>query len=491
MTIQEKLPSNARSTLAPYPRKCYLPFILYPPAMRRNEKGHRFMVEDIDMNRDGGDFVLYLSVPYCRVRCKACPYYVNILPRTDHRGEEDRYVDALIKDIRHWASYRKWKTGRLRAIYLGGGTGSILKTINLRRLVDAVFECFNPTDDYCFTLEGNARDFDEEKIDYVVHSKITRLSLGVQSFEPKTLEVIGSPHMVDDTVKVINGFQKRGFSNIQIDLMFNMPMHTPEMWVRDLAVMATLNIPHFTVYLYRIHADTPQDKLIRSGKVAPALHPDSPDVKQMQRQVREFAATHGYHRYMVDHFCKPGFENKYNEWSWKVYVEALAIGPGAYSQFDGFRFGTSKDVDDYISHVERGEFLISTIGDRMTPRIERERFVIFTLLFFKVEFCVYRQKYAGEFMDDFGPIVHRLVDKGLVTVNEEAMRLTELGIEWHSNVILEFFNPELWSDTGALKEPNWSMNIPMVELSARTREYWLGEENGFCRVPSITSGGLQ
>ncbi|HEX8000720.1 MAG TPA: coproporphyrinogen-III oxidase family protein [Pyrinomonadaceae bacterium] len=459
----------------PYPRKCYLPFILYPPAMRRNEKGHQFILENVDMQKDGSDFVLYLSVPFCRVRCKACPYFINVLPENDRRGEEDRYVAAMIKDIAHWASYRKWRTGRLRAIYLGGGTGSLLKTESLRRIVDAVFEHFTVADDYCFTLEGNARDFDEEKIDYVASSKITRLSLGVQSFQPDVLQIIGSPHAAEESIRVIRAFQQRGFFNIQLDLMFNMPEHTLDVWRRDLADMMALNIPHFTVYLYRIHTDTPQDKLIRNGRVRRPLRPDSHVVKEMKRELRETAAAHGYVQYMVDHFCQPGFENKYNEWSWKIYTDALAIGPGAYSYFEGYRLGTAKDVDDYVAHVERGEFLISTIGDRMDERVERERYIIFTLLFFNVEFAAYRAKFATDFREDFGPVIERLLRKGLVTLDEREMRLTELGVEWHSNVLLEFFNARFWADEDAMNEPNWSMNIPMVELSTQTRRYWLGD----------------
>jgi oxygen-independent coproporphyrinogen-3 oxidase len=463
------------SASVPYPRKCYLPFILYPPAMRRNDKGHRFIVEDVDLDKDGDDFVLYLSVPYCRVRCKACPYFIEVLPKGDRRSEEDRYVAALIKDIKHWASYRKWRTGRLRAIYLGGGTGSILKTDSLRRIVDTVFECFDVADDYCFTLEGNARDFDEEKIKYVARSKITRLSLGVQSFQPEILKIVGSPHAAAQSIDVIKALQARGFFNIQMDLMFNMPEHTLDVWKRDLDVMIDLNVPHFTIYLYRIHPDTPQAKLIRAGKVRNALHPDEPAVKDMKKEVCDLAKAKGYHQYMVDHFCREGFENKYNEWSWRIYTDALAIGPGGYSYFEGYRLGTGKNVDEYVAHVDRGEFLITAVGDRMTERVERERYVIFTLLFFVVEFAAYRAKFQTEFLEDFSPIVNRLKEKQLVEVDQQQMCLTELGVEWHSNVLLEFFNPTFWADEDALFEPNWSMNIPMVEVSAQPRRYWLGD----------------
>ena len=458
----------------PYPRKCTLPFILYPPAMRRNDKGHLFVEQDVDLDAPGDDFVLYLSIPYCRVRCKACPYYIDILPKSDHRNKEDRYVDALIRDIAHWASYRRWRSGTLRAIYLGGGTGSVLKTENIRRIVDAVFANFAVADDYCFTLEGNARDFDDEKVAYVARSRITRLSLGVQSFQPEILRIVGSPHAARESIEVIEKFQRLGFTNIQMDLMFNMPEHTLDIWQRDLAKLSELGLPHFTIYLYRVHADTPQDQLIRSGRVPAPLAPEAPDVEDMRREVVDFAARHGYREYMVDHFAWPGFENKYNEWSWKTYVDALAIGPGAYSYFDGYRLGTGKDVDDYIDHVERGEFLITTVGDRMDARVQRERYVIFTLLFFTVEFDAYRQKFGTGFLDDFGPVVARLAARKLVRVDDREMRLTQTGRDWHSNILLEFFNPSFWADEAALAEPNWSMNIPMVDVSAQTRDFWLG-----------------
>jgi oxygen-independent coproporphyrinogen-3 oxidase len=461
-------------TADPYPRKCYLPFILYPPQMYRNEEGHQFAVRHLDLDREGDDFVLYVGIPYCRVRCKACPYFIDVLPKTDHKGEEDRFIEALVKDIRHWGSYRKWKTGRLRAVYLGGGTATILKTSNLRRVVDAVFDNFPATEDCSFTLEGNAFDFDEEKLDYVANSRINRVSLGVQSFQPEILRIVGSPHAADESIRVIKALQNRGFMNIQIDLMFNMPEHTLDVWKKDLALMAGLGIVHFTVYLYRLHEGTPQDNLIRAGKVRPLLDPKTPMVKSMVNEVRELAAAHGYANYMVDHFAKPGYENLYNHWSWKIYTDALAIGPGGYSYFNGYRLGTSKDIAAYIDAVDKGEFVIDTITPKMTGRTERERYVIFTLLYFCVELAAYRAKYGTEFLDDFSGIVARLAGKGLVEILPDRMQLTNLGREWQSNVILEFFNPAFWGDEKALAQPNWSMNVPMVELGAHQREYWIG-----------------
>jgi oxygen-independent coproporphyrinogen-3 oxidase len=461
----------------PYPSKCYLPFILYPPGMYRVDGGSEWLESHIDMQQDGHDFVLYLGVPFCRTRCKSCPYFASLLPESDPQGREQLYVDALIEDLERWGRYRKFATGLVRNIYIGGGTGSILRTENLERIVDAVFDTFRVADDYELTLEGNARDYDEEKIDYVAGSRINRLSFGVQSFQPEVLSVIGSPHAAEDSARIIKAFQARDFHNIQLDLMYNMPGHTLEVWTRDLETLATLGVPHFTIYLYRIHRDTIQAKLISKGKVSRPTDPEGPMVKAMYRDAIDIAEQAGYKHYMVDHFCKPGYENKYNHWNWKVYVDTLAIGPGSYSYFDGYRLGTETNVDKYVERVKGGDLLISSITDQMSPRVQRERYIIFALLYYEIEYGFYQSKFGTSFLEDFAEEVERLLRKGLVEVDERRMRLTRLGLIWHTNVLLEFFNRAFWNDTRSLDEPNWSLNGVMVEVGAHDRAYWLGQKH--------------
>lgn len=478
LATQELAPTTGQhGALDPYPNKCYLPFILYPPGMHRTSGGVEWLESHIDMHQQGDDFVLYLGIPFCRTRCKSCPYFVSLLSEADPRGMEERYVDALLKDMRKWASYRKFATGTIRNIFIGGGTGSVLKTANLRRIVDAVFDTFTVAEDYEFTLEGNARDYDEEKIDYVASSRINRLSFGVQSFQPEILSVIGSPHAAEDSARVIRAFQDRGMHNIQLDLMFNMPGHTLDVWRRDLETLAALDVPHFTIYLYRIHKETIQHKLISKGKVDRPRDPESPMVKAMYTEAVEIAERLGYRMYMVDHFCKPGYENMYNHWNWKVYIDTLAIGPGSYSYFDGYRLGTETAVEKYIQTVENDDFLISTITDELSPRVQRERYVVFALLYYEIEYAYYESKFGTSLRDDFADELERLERKGLVELTDDRLRLTQLGIIWHTNVILEFFNPAFWDDTSSLTQPNWSLNGVMVEVGAHPRDHWLGDKD--------------
>ncbi len=398
------------------------------------------------------------------------------MPLEDSSNLEGRFVDALLKDLEHWASFPKWKTGLIRAIYIGGGTGSILKTQNLKRLVDKIYELFNVADDCEFTLEGNSTDYDKEKIDYIVSSHINRLSFGVQSFQPEMLDVIGTPHDVDNCLYVIKEFQKRGFENIQLDLIYNLPGQTLDIWKKDLWVLKDLGITHFTIYIYRIHEGKLQDHLIKAGKVQEPALPDSKLVNDMYEACVEIAKEMGFERYMLNHFCKPGFEGMYNYWNWKVYEETLAVGPGSYSYFDDYRLGTEGDVDKYIEHVNNGEFLISSVTNKLPERIKKERYIIFTLLYYKVDFVYYKKKYGSSFLEDFKNIIARLEAKGLVNITENCLTLTPLGEDWHINVILEFFDDIYWRDEKAL-EKNWSLNGASAEVGALPREFWLGNKD--------------
>jgi oxygen-independent coproporphyrinogen III oxidase len=463
----------------PYPEKCYLPFIFYPTAMWPNTYGTDFVEKELMqyLLKPCGDYVIYISIPFCRVRCKGCPYFVDFLTRRDPKNKESLYLDALLKDIKKWSEYPRWKNGRLKAVYIGGGTGSILTTVNLKRLVNAICSSFPVEKDTEITLEGNAHDYDDEKIQYVAQSPINRISLGVQSFNKEVLKVVGSPHAAEESEAVIKAFQAAGVKNIQIDMMYNMPRHTMEVWKEDLQKLKTLGIKHLTVYLYRIHDGTPQDKFIKEGKEAPVADRESPMVKKMFTEFRDMVMKEmGFELYMHNHFCEPGYRNVYNDYNLEHVADTLGIGAGAYSLIGDYRVGTSKNVSDYVDHVNNGHHMISTISEKMDLRNHKERYMMFTLQYFRAHFSRYRNRFGSEMMDDFGDIIRRIEKKGLILIKEDQIEMTALGREWFLNVVLEFVNPKFWGNRESVEQPNWSMNIVLVDLIAGNRERWLGKQ---------------
>lgn len=412
------------------------PLIPVLPPLRPNTGGAAAAERLFGLDEVGGDFVLYVSIPFCRVRCHACPFFIELLSENDPRAREARYVEALVADIQRWGRRRRWQTGRLRAVYIGGGTGSVLTTANLERVVDAITTSFPLAEGCELTLEGNARDFTEDKVEYVAGSPINRVSLGVQSFHEDVLRVIGSPHAAEQSARVINRLNRLGHTNIQLDMMYNLPSHTREVWQSDLRRLAELEVQHFTIYEYRVHHGSPQHNFIKRGKVPAPLPSGAEQVRAMYDDVVEAARKSGFDMYMIDYFARPGYESRYNTWMYqKDDVDVLAIGPGAYGYVNRRRYLAHRDVEGYIATVGRGEHAVDSVADELTGQERRERYVVGRLMFHSIDLADYRRSFGTSFVDDFGVLAGQVVDAGLATLDERELRLTESGVGWHRHRI--------------------------------------------------------
>ncbi|EJR1734669.1 coproporphyrinogen III oxidase family protein [Salmonella enterica] len=462
-----------------YKNRCYMPFILYPPDMYdvSDSESENSLIKSLSLENDGTDFVMYLSVPYCRVCCKACPYFVDLLPMNKGRSLDllDRYVDALVLDLKRHAATPRWGNARLRGVYIGGGTGSLLEISHLDKILTTLTLYFNLATDCEITLEGNARDFTKDKTVYIANSIINRISLGAQSFQTEVLRTVGSPHKAQQTIDSIRMLQDAGLEHIQLDMMYNMPGHTLEHWEKDFKVLHELGIKHLTTYLYRITPGTRQEALIKSGKVAPVADAESVLVKDMQAMLGQFAAEAGMFNYMHEHYALPGFESKYNHWTMKECVDALGIGPGAYSFINQRRTGISKNVDRYINAVQNGDSTFTTASIQLTPQLSRQRYMIFNLLYYRIEKAHYRKAWGTECQEDFKTIINSLILDGFMQDNGATLLLTPKGKMWLQNIMLEFFDDSMWDNSQALQQQqsSWAMNNHMIDISASKKDFWL------------------
>lgn len=465
-----------------YENRCYMPFILYPPDMYdvRGEHESEALETSLSLKSAGENFVMYLSVPYCRVRCKACPYFVDLLRKsTGVCGDLlDIYVRALVRDITRHASSNRWGKAKLRGIYIGGGTGSLLEIRHLDKILEVISSKFQLSANCEITLEGNAEDYSREKVHYVANSIINRISLGAQSFQPEVLRTVGSPHKAQQTQDVIRMFQDAGLENIQLDMMYNMPGHTLDLWEKDFKVLSTLSIKHLTTYLYRITPGSQQEKLIMAGSVENVAPPDSHLVAEMQGMIRQYASDVGMVNYMFEHYAIPGYESKYNHWTMNECVDALGLGPGAYSFINQRRTGTSKDVSAYIRAVENGTSTFTTAGLPLSPLLSRQRYIIFNLLYFKINKFHYKNVWGTDVYDDFFPVLDNLFADGLMENSLSTIRLTELGKNWLQNIMLEFFDESMWENSAALRQQqsSWAMNDHMIDIGSAKKIFWLGKK---------------
>ena len=165
-------------------------------------------------------FSLYIGIPFCPSVCSYCSFSSS--PIGQWKDKVDAYLDALIKEIRYIGSRAG---GRVPdTVYIGGGTPTTLEPEQLKRLLDTVTECFDLSGVLEFTVEAGRPDsITEEKLSVIREYPVSRISVNPQTMQQKTLDLVGRRHTVEQTVQAFELARKKGFDNINMDLIAGLP----------------------------------------------------------------------------------------------------------------------------------------------------------------------------------------------------------------------------------------------------------------------------
>ncbi len=168
-------------------------------------------------------FSLYIGIPFCPSVCSYCSFSSS--PIGQWKDKVGAYLDALIKEIRYIGSRAE---GRVPdTVYIGGGTPTTLEPEQLKRLLDTVTECFDLSGVLEFTVEAGRPDsITEEKLSVIREYPVSRISVNPQTMQQKTLDLVGRRHTVEQTVQAFELARKKGFDNINMDLIAGLPGET-------------------------------------------------------------------------------------------------------------------------------------------------------------------------------------------------------------------------------------------------------------------------
>ncbi len=282
---------------------------------------------------------IYLHIPFCLSKCPYCDFYSG----TDMTSAA-RYTEALLL---HMADYTKAAAGYdIDTVYFGGGTPTALPTGQLVSLVDGVYENFNVRSDAEITVEANPATVSVSELRRLKRSGVNRISFGLQSTDDNELEALGRIHTFQDFKDSFRAARKAGFGNISIDLMYGIPLQTPESFRITLEEVAELQPEHISVYGLKIEEGTPFSRQKESLSL-----PDEDSECAMYFSAIDFLAEAGYAQYEISNFAKPGRQCLHNLRYWNC-EEYLGFGPGAHSYFGGRRFAFRRDLEDYIRNME-------------------------------------------------------------------------------------------------------------------------------------------
>jgi len=372
---------------------------------------------------------LYLHFPFCVSKCPYCDF--NSYPLKEE-NQITSYISAIYKEITAYS--QKLKKVNIKAIYFGGGTPTILSGVQIYNILEFCKDKFTIDKNAEITIEANPGTLDGEKIKLLIESGINRLSLGAQSFNNLILKKLGRIHNTQDIIDSYFLARKKGFNNINIDIMFALPDQTTEDLQNTLKKAVSLKPDHVSLYNLTIKPGTEYYKEYKRGKLK---LPTEDEEFDMYNWAINYLEESGFEHYEIANFARPHKRSKHNliYWQNKPY---LGIGAGAYSFIRGYRYMNYENPERYIKEIMSGKLPIDN-GEKLSLR---KRMIETIILSLRTKDGVSYKKFITRFKVGINNIFHKqikkLVNLGLLQRDDNRIKLTKKGIFLANTVFREF-----------------------------------------------------
>jgi len=290
---------------------------------------------------------LYVHVPFCRQRCHYCDYSVS---RTD-TAPTDVWLEALRRELISWFDSSGWnRPVELDTLFVGGGTPSLLGASGMERLAQVLEPWFVRTGATEWTAEANPESVSASLCAAWREAGVTRLSLGVQSFDDGVLAWLGRLHDADGARAAIRAAGEAGLDDLNIDLIFGLPEDVGRDWARDVDEATALEVTHISAYGLTAELRTPLGQRVEQGRVS---MPGQQRYADEYRFVARELVNRGFVHYEVSNFARPDYECRHN-WQYWNGGAYLGIGPSAHSYLPPYRVWNEFRWDAYRRAVRAG-----------------------------------------------------------------------------------------------------------------------------------------
>jgi oxygen-independent coproporphyrinogen III oxidase len=287
---------------------------------------------------------IYIHIPYCKKACNYCDFHFSVSMRN---------LKQMVNTICSEAALQKDYLYKrpVKTLYFGGGTPSVLKIEEIDRILSVLNTHYTIERDIEFTFETNPDDLTPEYLKGLRSLGVNRLSIGTQSFFDEDLRWMNRRHNASDAIKSIKTAQDSGFYNINIDLIYGLPISSMNRWTENLEIFRSLSIPHLSAYHLTIEPKTILGVMKKKGKIHDITEEDS--IQQYHELLNKTEAW-GYQNYEISNFCLEGYTSSHNLNYWNQ-GHYLGLGPSAHS-FNGKSRQWNLSVNQYyLDAIEKNE----------------------------------------------------------------------------------------------------------------------------------------
>lgn len=374
---------------------------------------------------------LYVHIPWCVKKCPYCDFNSH-----EQKGElpEQAYINALLDDL---AAEIPDVWGRtVSSVFIGGGTPSLFSGQAIEKLMSGIRALTGLAPSAEVTLEANPGTFEQERFSAYRAAGINRLSIGIQSFNDVALSKLGRVHSSAEAVRAVNIAKQAGFDEINLDIMFGLPEQSIAAALDDLQQSIELETTHLSCYELTLEPNT------LFAKYPPTL-PAHDDKSDMQDAIVERLAEHGFERYEISAYARPGSrcQHNFNYWQFGDY---LGIGAGAHGKIsfanDGkiLRRWKHKHPTRYLDAKSQDE----RIGDEADIAVVDTglEFMMNALRLIEGFPLPMFHAHTGIPIDSWHAAINTALEKKWILQKGLQLQPTELGTNW-LNELLELFLP--------------------------------------------------
>ena len=360
---------------------------------------------------------LYVHVPWCVRKCPYCDFNSHKTPEV---LPEEAYLAALRADLEQ-ALPLIW--GRqVVSVFIGGGTPSLLSASAINEMLSMLraYLPLQPTAE--ITLEANPGTAEAARFSAYGQSGITRISLGIQSFNDQALQSLGRIHDAAQAKAAI-GFALDAVERVNLDVMYALPQQTVQEALFDIQMALSFDTSHLSLYHLTLEPNTVFAKY-------PPVLPSDDDSAEMQDALIQLTADHGYEHYEVSAYAKPGFQAEHNRNYWE-FGDYLGIGPGAHSKLSfPDRIVRQSRVRNPQSWMDQAVLRNEThLAENRTVDAEDLpfEFMLNALRLRDGVPATYFEERTGQSLAVILPTIRKAIDKGLLDPHPSRIKASDLG----------------------------------------------------------------
>ena len=382
---------------------------------------------------------LYIHIPWCVRKCPYCDFNSHALRQSDELPER-LYVDALLADLE--ADLPRVWGRRVDTVFIGGGTPSLFSPAAIDRLLSGVRARLPLRPDAEITLEANPGAVEQGRFAEFRAAGISRLSIGIQSFNEQHLQALGRIHGRPEAIRAAQSASQAGFDNFNLDLMYGLPEQTQAQALDDLRTAIELAPSHISYYQLTLEPNT------LFHRYPPPL-PDDDVLWDMQERAQALLAEHGYRQYEISAYARtdqPAVDRRcshnLNYWRFGDY---LGIGAGAHGKLSDmaegaiYRLWKRKNPRDFLNYAGQDTNLggLNRLSEAELPL----EFMLNALRLSDGWPLQLFQQRTGLELGAIQAALHEAETRGLLRLTADRAGVTELGQRF-LNDALQLFMPE-------------------------------------------------